>query len=256
MTAHPIMFTVDVEGDWGGRETRALREVLPRFLELLECHGATATFFVVGELVSQVRAGLAPDGLHEVGSHGLTHTVLTGLTPEALAFEVEESKRVLEAEGYRVAGFRAPYFKSPRDLPRLLARAGYQYDASAGSIYPDPRRRRPGPRSWNTEPAIGRVSTGTLRDGVTPFSLTYLRLYDPLGLHLVSPRAELFYCHLHELLETSDGWQRIPRPLRRLHQRNSGARAWRILEDLMERFGSRFVSCREYFEALALGSAA
>ena len=42
--ADPIMFTVDVEGDWGGKETRAVREVLPPFLDLLERYSARATF--------------------------------------------------------------------------------------------------------------------------------------------------------------------------------------------------------------------
>jgi hypothetical protein len=156
------------------------------------------------------------------------------------------SKAVLEAEGYRVAGFRAPFFQSPRELPSLLARAGFTYDASCGSVYPGPRSRGGGPPSWDTSPPLRRVETSALRDGWTPFSLTYLRLYHPLGLRLVSSRARLFYCHLHEFLEGSDGWGRLPLPLRILHRRNGGAKAWEILEQLLQKWGPRFVSCQEY----------
>ena len=241
-----MMFTVDVEGDWDSHGIRALREVLPSFLELLERYSVKATFFVVANLVPYIRDLVAPDGPHEVASHGLTHSVLTRLSSEELEFELAESKRVLEAEEYRVAGFRAPYFESPPGLPSLLARSGYEYDASSGSVYPGFRSRKKVPSHWNTQPRIACVQASTLRDGLTPFSLTYLRLYHPFGLRLISPNATLFYCHLHEFLEESEGWQRLPRSLRRLHRRNSGAAAWNIVEQLLRRFGPRFLTCEEY----------
>src|SRR3972149_7369120 len=76
----PIMFTVDVEGDWGGSQARAVREAFPVLLELLDRHSVTATFFVVANLVALVREVLRPDSRHEVGSHGLTHRPLTRLS--------------------------------------------------------------------------------------------------------------------------------------------------------------------------------
>ena len=241
-----VMFTVDVETDWGGKETRGVLESLPQLIRLLRRYSVRATFFVVANLVPLVRDQILSEGPDEVGSHGLTHTLLTRLSPQDVAFEIEESKRILEAEGYQVAGFRAPFFRSPPQLPDLLARAGYGYDASCGSVYPRPKKSGAHPVICNTQPPIYQIETSTLNDGLTPFSLTYLRLYHPIGLRLVSARAQLFYCHLHELLEPEDGWQRLPPALRRLHQRNSGAKAWSILEELMRLFGQRFVSCRDY----------
>lgn len=241
-----VMFTADVETDWAGEETRGIREALPRLIDLLRRYSATATFFVVGNLTSLARQHLDPLGADEVGSHGLTHRLLTEPDPEQLWEEVEESRRVLDAAGYQVEGFRAPFFRSPSTLPELLARAGYRYDASCGSVYPSLASRGGGPATWNTTPPLYRVETSALRDGFTPCSLTYLRLYHPLGMKLVSPRTRLFYCHLHEFLDESPGWERLPSPLRLLHRRNSGSTAWTIVEQLLRSPDRRFVSCREF----------
>lgn len=223
--------------------------MLPPFLQLLERYQVTATFFVVADLIPYMRHAIVADGPHEVGSHGLTHTLLTRLDQPGIVFEVAESKRLLEAAGYQVSGFRAPYFRSPPMLPQLLTQAGYAYDASDGAIYPRLPRYRHVVRPRSTETPLPQVSTSTLRDGWTPFSLTYLRLYHPFGLPLVSPNASMFYCHLHEFLDSTSGWQQLPAPLRRLHQRNSGRVAWDILDELLSRLGHRFVSCRKYLTA-------
>ena len=239
------MLTIDVEQDWGASDTRAVREVLPRFVRLLDDFGSRATFFVVGELADLVRLHLPPDGPHEVASHGLTHRLLTRLSTAQLEAEVWQSKERLEAAGYRVQGFRAPFFVAPRGLRTLLAGAGYSYDASEGHLVPRPLLRsrrvsRCGPNG------LWRVPTGTLGDGMTPFSLTWLRLLHPFGLRLVTDRGGLFYCHLHELLEGTGGWSRLPSVLRRLHRRCCGTAALEIVGALLKRFGPRFVTCREF----------
>ena len=253
MNKQPIMLVIDVEGDWGGKDTRAVCEVLPGLLRLFERYSVTATFFVVANLISYIKGVLLADGPHEIGSHGMTHLLLSRLAPRDLVFEVEESKRVIEEQGYRVTGFRAPFLKSPPGLPDILAGAGYEYDASCGSVYPTPLRNWHGSQQWDTTPKIFRVGTSTLRDGMTPFSLTYLRFLHPIGLRLVPAKPRHFSFHLHELLEDSQGWQRAPSVLRWLHMRNSGAAAWYILEKLFKRFDTRFVSCREYFDNLTSG---
>lgn len=231
-------FTVDVEGDWAGHGTRGIREALPRLVDLLDRHGATATFFVVADLVDLVRDVLPAGGPHEVGSHGLTHRVLTRLGPDDVRREVEESRRRLEDAGYGVDGFRAPYFARPAGLGRLLADAGYRYDASVGALHPVRRPRVPG-----GEP-VPVIAAGTLRDGRTPFALTYLRLAHPLGLRLVGADPGTFWCHPHELVEGTAGWTRLPPGVRHLHKRASGAPAWAILDRLLARPDLRFTSCR------------
>ena len=234
-------FTVDVESDWAGTGTRGICEALPRLVDLLDAHHATATFFVVAELVDLVTAVLPPGGPHEVGSHGLTHRALTRLAPDEVRCEVVESKRRLEDAGYAVHGFRAPYFARPAGLGAMLADAGYRYDASVGSLHP---LRRPRLTTGTDDEPLPVVGAGTLRDGRTPFALTYLRVTHPLGVRLVSPDPGTFWCHPHELVEGTAGWTRLPPGLRHLHRRASGAPAWGIVERLLARPDLRFTSVR------------
>jgi peptidoglycan/xylan/chitin deacetylase (PgdA/CDA1 family) len=239
-TATATAFTVDVERDWAGAGTRGVREALGPLLDLLDRHDATATFFVVGEIVDLVTGLLPPDGPHEVGSHGLTHRALTRMPLDAVRHEVTASRRVLTDRGYAVDGFRAPYFARPAGLEPLLADAGYRYDASFGRLHPFGRR----PDADAAVPgALPRVVTGSVRGGL-PFGLTSLRLAHPLGPRLVGPRPGPFFCHLHELLDGTDGWRALPPGLRHLHKRASGAPARAVLERLLARPGLRFTSCR------------
>lgn len=247
MTGEPIAFTVDVESDWGSGEIRGVTEVLPRLLEMLERRGARATFFVVGELAEAFGRQVGSGSSHEVGSHGLTHRLLTRLDADEVRREVEESKRRLEAEGHLVQGFRAPFLRRPRCLGDALVRAGYRYDASGGSVVPGAgnllgRLRRARPAG-----DLRELPTSTLRDGLTPFSLTWLRLFHPLGQRLIPRARSVFYCHLHELLDESPGWPTLPRPLRKLHARHAGRTAWQLLESLLAR-DRPFVSAGELLD--------
>ena len=84
-----------------------------RLLELLEATGARATFFVLG-CVAEKHPGvvrrIAAAG-HEIGSHGMSHTMLTELTPDQVRIELRDSRRLLEDLcGSRVEGYRAPSY--------------------------------------------------------------------------------------------------------------------------------------------------
>lgn len=281
--APPLAVAVDVESDWGGAELRGIREALPRFLELLARHDAVATFFVVGELAEEVRAVLPPESPHEVGSHGLSHRRLDRLPAKEQAHELRESRRRLQALGYAVDGFRAPFLATPPALESMLVDAGYAYDASLGSLYHGLGRRRSsgsghgsgrGRRATHDEPLFGSLSHGAgrerrathdepsfgagrpgvgslprlggsaLRGGLLPFNLTWLRLLHPLGLAARPPRPKLFSLHLHELLDGPGGWPTLPRPLRRLHSLHCGAPAWRMVERVLGEHAGRITSCR------------
>ena len=245
------VFTVDVEGDWAGSGTRGIREALPRLIELLDGHGATATFFVVGAVAELVRGIVDPAGRHEVGSHSLTHPDLRKVPPWQVLREIEESKQRLEAAGYAVDGFRAPYFGRPEGLGGALAAAGYRYDASVGAVHPF--RRRAATTTAAAEP-LPIVPVGRLRDGRTPFGLTFLRLTHPASRWLVGADPGTFYCHPHELVGASRGWTKLPWGLRQLHRRNAGATAWTIVERLLARPDLRFVSCRDHLASLTAES--
>jgi peptidoglycan/xylan/chitin deacetylase (PgdA/CDA1 family) len=249
------MLCVDVESDWGTGGLRGLTEVLPRLLALLERHGARATFFVVGELASVASQWLAPDGPHEVGSHGHTHRRLTRLSADEVGRELVASRAALQAEGHAVTGFRAPFLACPPDLPRRLRAAGYRYDASGGGLLPG--WRRDGAVTLvdagaGDDAPLPRVGGSTLRDGLTPYNLTWMRLLHPLAGPLAPAGARRFSCHLHELLPGDGGWHALPAPLRWLHARGCGERAWRLLELVLARPGRRVVGCGEWLRRAGL----
>lgn len=107
-----------------------------RFLDLFDRCGVKGTFFVVAQDLANpdaravlnecVRAG------HEIGNHSLTHPyTLSKLSADAITTEVGDArKRLQDATGQEVSGFRAPgYVLSPQLLDGV-ARAGHTYDSS------------------------------------------------------------------------------------------------------------------------------
>ena len=169
----PFALSVDVEdyyqvqafahlvprADWGKYPSRVGRNT-ERVLQILAGAGATGTFFVLGRVAREhpevVRAIAA--GGHEVASHGMSHLMLTELSPGAFREEVRESKALLEdLAQLPVLGYRAPsYSLNATTLWALeiLAETGYLYDSS---VYPI-RRRRYGYPGGPVRPA--RVATG------------------------------------------------------------------------------------------------
>ena len=102
---------------------------------VLRAHGVTATLFVdTGRLGGQRPAltteelkAMACEGL-EVGSHTVSHPLMTRLAEPEAADEVERSRDALRRlTGQPVDGFAFPFGRyAPRDLT-LLGRAGYRY---------------------------------------------------------------------------------------------------------------------------------
>lgn len=153
----PFALSVDVEDyfqvqafaaripreDWPSFPSRVERNV-DRLLDLFEETGAKATFFVLGwiarrhpELVQRIaRRG------HEVASHGMTHRMISELTPAEFRVEAVDSRILLEdLAGSPVIGFRAPSYSVNRATLwalEVLRDSGYAYDSS---VYPIRRRR-------------------------------------------------------------------------------------------------------------------
>lgn len=160
-----------------------------RLLALLEAAGARGTFFVLG-CVAEKHPGvvrrIAAAG-HEIGSHGMTHKMLTELSPDEMREEARDSRRLLEdLSGSRVEGYRAPsYSISPhtRWALDILLQAGYTYDSSIFPIrgrrygYPDgPTRpsRFPTATSAIAEFPMTTIGAGPIR--VPLLAGSYLRL--------------------------------------------------------------------------------
>jgi polysaccharide deacetylase family protein (PEP-CTERM system associated) len=159
------VLTVDVEEYYHGVEfaqalapealSRLPSRVVPqteRLLDLLDTHGARATFFVLGVVAQRhprlVRAIVARG--HELGSHGWDHTLVPALGPAGFRRDVRRAKRALEqVAGRPVWGYRAPNYSIGRDTAwafSVLWEEGFSYDASVHPIahdrysYPDAPR--------------------------------------------------------------------------------------------------------------------
>ncbi|HTU11410.1 MAG TPA: polysaccharide deacetylase family protein [Allosphingosinicella sp.] len=92
-------------------------------------HGATATFFLIGEEAARraplVRRLLAEG--HEVGNHSQTHQRMIFHLPAFYEREVMEADAALRAAGVtRLDLFRPPYGRKLIGLPNALARHGYR----------------------------------------------------------------------------------------------------------------------------------
>lgn len=130
---------------------------------ILRKYGFTATTYVVPDLLGGVNSW-DPDGPRkplltrdqvrelacsgwEIGSHGLGHTALPDLPPQALAEQTGESRRLLEElTGNPVTGFCYPY--GAVDLPAVLAVQDAGYDHACAIQHSDLTGRFALPRSY------------------------------------------------------------------------------------------------------------
>jgi polysaccharide deacetylase family protein (PEP-CTERM system associated) len=237
---------------WYGMESRVERTTW-RLLEMLESHGARATFFVLGWVGLRhpelVRA-LAAAG-HEVASHGWDHQRVTGQSPTEFRISVRRTRLLLEElTGAPVVGFRAPSFSivpGHEWALDVLIEEGYRYDSS---LYPF---GRPGYGYAGTEPAphwirrpVGRileVPPATLRRcGLTlpAGGGAYFRLFPyalvARALTAFERRGEsgTFYIHPWEL-DAEQPRVRVPWPTRVRHYGGLGRVPGR-LERLLGQF--------------------
>lgn len=143
------VFSIDVEdwfhildassapdiGRWGSMESRveANTSVL---LRMLERHGVTATFFVLGWIAEKYPAlvrEIAAAG-HEIANHGHSHTLVYRIGREEFRSDLRRAADALErAAGTRPTGYRAPGFSITAGTPwafDVLAEEGYVYDSS------------------------------------------------------------------------------------------------------------------------------
>ncbi len=128
--------------DWGRFEPRVV-DSTARVLDILERHGVSATFFVLGwvadrhpGLVREIRARG-----HEVACHGYAHRLIHGMDRHALRADVRRAKRAIErAAAGPVVGYRAPTFSVVRKTLwalEVLAEEGFRYDSSIFPIHHD-----------------------------------------------------------------------------------------------------------------------
>ena len=115
------------------------RTAVPRLLELLDELGVPAVMFTIARDAEEQRDLLrqAVSAGHEIASHSLTHPQpFRTLEDDALREQLATSRRRLsDASGRDVIGFRAPAWDVDRRVLRMVSEAGYRYDAS---VFPTP----------------------------------------------------------------------------------------------------------------------
>lgn len=122
--------------------------VVPRILDVLAPFDWKITFFVVGQDAALDRnrdplQRLIADG-HELGNHSFHHEPWLHLySAEALESELSRTDdAIFEATGARTVGFRGPGYSCSNLLLEVLARRGYQFDASTLPTWIGPLARR------------------------------------------------------------------------------------------------------------------
>lgn len=125
--------------NWPKRLARPLDVIL----ELLAEHKTLATFFVLGWVArheGHLVRRIAKQG-HEIASHGMSHSMLTRISPEGFRRELLDSRRLLEDTcGQSVKGYRAPTFSVTNQTAwvlDVLAENDFLYDSSVFPIRHD-----------------------------------------------------------------------------------------------------------------------
>ncbi len=120
-----------------------LESDVDRVLDLLTGFDVSATFFVLGKVAETepvLIRRIAQAG-HEIASHGMSHTMISRLTPDQFRQEAATSKTMLEdLVGQEVTGYRAPTFSITRQTAwalDILADVGFRYDSSIFPIRHD-----------------------------------------------------------------------------------------------------------------------
>jgi polysaccharide deacetylase family protein (PEP-CTERM system associated) len=198
----PFAMSVDVEdyfqvqafahlvdrSQWDRYPERVERNVND-LLAILADAGALGTFFVLGWIAArkpELVRSIAAAG-HEIGSHGMSHRMVTELSPAEFSEEARTSRLLLEdVSGTAVLGYRAPSYSinhGTRWALDALVEAGYTYDSSIVAIrgrrygYPEGPKvpvRLPTDRSEIAEFPLSTVGVGPIR--IPILAGAYLRL--------------------------------------------------------------------------------
>jgi peptidoglycan/xylan/chitin deacetylase (PgdA/CDA1 family) len=140
-----LTFDVDAESVWlaaspeYARRLTTLSEArygvgrgLERVLELLDHHGAAATFYVPGATAERhpdaVRRILAAG--HVIGHHGHNHLKSHRVDAEMQREEIERGLEALDALGVRPEGYRSPAWELTPETLELMGEAGFRWDSS------------------------------------------------------------------------------------------------------------------------------
>lgn len=179
--------SLDLDNQWAYMKTRGdpgwesypsyLDLVVPRVLSFLKERNLTVTVFVVGQDAAleknhEALRAIATAG-HEIGNHSFRHEPWFHRYPEA---EIEADIAAAEEHigrvtGKRPIGFRGPGFALSHAILQILARRGYQYDATTLPTFLGPVARAyyfMSTKLGEEERIRRKALFGTFRDGLRP----------------------------------------------------------------------------------------
>ncbi len=137
-----------IHGDSGWeRFPSYLDVVVPRALAFLQERCLSITFFIVGQDAALEKnqdaiKAIAAAG-HEIGNHSFKHESWLHLYSEPeIEAEIAQAEQILkQVTGHQPIGFRGPGYSCSAAVLRVLARRGYQYDASTFPTFLGPLAR-------------------------------------------------------------------------------------------------------------------
>ncbi|MEW6049033.1 MAG: XrtA system polysaccharide deacetylase [Bacillota bacterium] len=163
---------------WDDCELRVIQNTA-RILDLLDCFGRKATFFVLGWVAHKVPGlvkEIAKRG-HEVASHGYSHELVYRQSEEAFREDVRRAKWLLEdLIGDSVVGYRAPSFSLTDRGLRILWEEGYRYDSSVFPSSLHDRYFRPREVESALHSGVGRTHDGLVEILVPTLDVGPLRI--------------------------------------------------------------------------------
>jgi hypothetical protein len=179
--------SLDLDNKWSYLKTHGepawqeypgyLESVVPRVLAFLAARDLRISFFVVGQDCTRgenrdpLRA--IADAGHEIANHSFHHDSWLHLYSEdQIEADLAAAEEAIEqVTGVRPRGFRGPGFSVSPTVLRVLARRGYDYDASTLPTFTGPLARAYYLRSTrlsDDEKARRAQLYGSFRDGLRP----------------------------------------------------------------------------------------
>jgi hypothetical protein len=180
--------------------------VVPRSLEFLKQRNLTITYFIVGQdaALEKNRSALqliAAAG-HEIGNHSFHHESWLHLysEPEIEQEIVTAEQAIKQATGVHPTGFRGPGFSYSPNLLRVLARRGYQFDASTFPTYIGPLARAYYFMTSNlsrAEREKRKALFGSFKDGLQPLKPYHWRIGSDRLMEIPVTTMPIFKAPIH-----------------------------------------------------------
>jgi hypothetical protein len=182
--------SLDLDNQWSYMKTHGdvgwesfpsfLDIVVPRILDFLEKRGLKITFFIVGQDAALQKNHAAIRSIamagHEIGNHSYNHEPWLHLyTEKQIETDLTQTEELIEKiSGQKPVGFRGPGYSISIAVLRVLARHGYQYDASTLPTFLGPLARAYYFMTTKLSPEekeFRKLLFGEFRDGLKPIQL-------------------------------------------------------------------------------------